>query len=290
MTGILNHLEYMTADDRFYNYCLWDYLPPNPPAGKFRAANLLFHSFEYAKADAKGYQLVQTIREAFGLSNTVWGVKWGGNELKWEYYFYDYRRRDRERSMSRLLQAVKPLIACDIPVNEQLHYFMFSIDIDNRLLDGARSLDEINMYIGNPGSTVSSGISYSLTRQGKRLQNLYFFFDAKRDQEEIIGKICCSAFMEPKQIDMAQIILPQLADCATICLANKQHNDCIYFSGIKIDQLLWFLERFEYPAEIRHFVAKNRANLDHLLYDVGIDYRVGESGIEILKSGYYGIF
>ncbi len=181
-------------------------------------------------------------------------------------------------------------MSCDLTINEYLHYFMFSIDIDNRLLAGTRSLDRINMYIGNPGSNVSSGISYSLTRQGRKLENLYYFFDPKCHREDIIGKICCSAFIEPERIDIDSILLPELRECGTICLANKQHNDCIYFSGINVDQLIRFLQRFGYPAEITSFAVANRSRLDHLLYDVGIDYRIGIHGVEVLKSGYYGTF
>ena len=40
------------------------------------------------------------------------------------------------------------------------------------------------MYIGNPGSTVSSGIAYALTAKDTTLENFYFFFDAARDLSE----------------------------------------------------------------------------------------------------------
>lgn len=282
--------EFTATGDRYYNYCLWEYEPPTSPAGKFRAATLLYQTFDHAGLDGTAYRIVQRIREAFGPLNTVWGAKWNGTAMSWEFYFYDYRRRDRERSATRLLQAIAPLVPCGLAVNEYLHYFMFSIDIDQRLVTGARDLDKINLYLGNPGSTVSSGISYALTREGRKLDNLYFFFDPRQHREEIVGKICCSAFMEPWQIDIHDILMPELADCGTICLANKQHNDCIYFSGITVDQLLWFLNRLDYPDKIRDFIQSNRAKLDHLLYDVGIDYRMERDGLKILKSGYYGTF
>jgi hypothetical protein len=37
-------------------------------------------------------------------------------------------------------------------------------------------------------------------------------------------------------------------------------------------------------------VETHRASLDHLLYDVGLDYRVEDGELRILKSGYYGVF
>ena len=85
-------------------------------------------------------------------------------------------------------------------------------------------------------------------------------------------------------------ILDGIRDCRTICVANKQTHDCVYFSGVNVDQLLWFLNRFSYPEPIRSFIADNRSNLDHLLFDVGFDYRMDGTSLAVLKSGYYGVF
>jgi hypothetical protein len=89
---------------------------------------------------------------------------------------------------------------------------------------------------------------------------------------------------------MDNLLWPELCDCHTICVANKQHNDTVYFAGVNVDQLLLFFDRVGYPAEIVDFVRANRGDLDHLLYDVGYDYRTRADEVEIIKSGYYGIF
>jgi hypothetical protein len=59
---------------------------------------------------------------------------------------------------------------------------------------------------------------------------------------------------------------------------------------VDVSQLLFFLRRLDYPGEIVGLVEENRGQLDHLLYDVGIDYRVEGADVRILKSGYYGVF
>jgi len=283
-------MEFVTAEDRFYNYCLWEYRPLLPPVGKFKAANLLYHSFSVGQAHENAFRIVQLIRKSIGEDNTVWGVKWTGESLRWEFYFYDYRQHDRERSISRLLEAISPIALCNMAINENPDYFMFSIDIDNMILSGARDLDEIHMYVGNVGSNVSSGISYSLTSHGKRLENVYYFFDPKLHRDDIIGKIRCSAFIDVPKIDLDTILWPELAECGTICLANKQHNDCIYFSGITVEQLLFALAKLNYPPEIIAFIRENRSNLDHLRYDFGIDYTLANGRMSVVKSGYYGTF
>lgn len=290
MTVSAHKIELATADDSFFNYCLWQYQPRTPPAGKFKAASLLYHSFEVGQVHENAFRIVQLIRDAFGVGNTVWGVKLIDGVLAWEFYIYDYRRRERERSISRLVEAISPLATCSVPVDENPPYFMFSIDIDNRLLSGTRELDEIHMYIGNVGSSVSAGISYSLTKQGRRHENNYYFFRAKEHRDDIIGKVCCSAFIDSPSIDVDSILWPELADCSTICLANKQHNDCIYFSGITVDQLLFAMIKLCYPSEVVSFIMDNRLKLDHLLYDFGVDYTLESGQMSVVKSGYYGTF
>jgi hypothetical protein len=89
---------------------------------------------------------------------------------------------------------------------------------------------------------------------------------------------------------MEGILWPELRDCRVIVVANKQRNDAVYFSGIRVDQLLLFLNRMGYPAALVSFVEENKARLDHLLYDVGFDYRVEGDELRILKSGYYVYF
>ncbi len=85
--------------------------------------------------------------------------------MAWEFYFYDYERRERTVSISRVLEAIRPYVRSDVRVNENLPYFMFSIDINSDVVSSEKDLDVVHMYIGNPGSVVSSGIAYALCRE-----------------------------------------------------------------------------------------------------------------------------
>lgn len=290
MTSDTGRCEFTGPDDRYYNYCWWPYQPVAPTEHKFRPVSLLFHSFEVAGVDRRAFELVEAIRNALGPFRTVWGTKWLGGRLAWEFYFYDYQRREREVSVTRVLDAVRPYLPCEIRVNERLPYFMFSIDIiaDPRL--GLCGLDEIHLYVGNPGSAVSSGISYAIQPGGAILENFYFFFDAQKDRSGAVGKIVCSPHVDATQIPIDWILWPELARCHTICVANKRRNDTVYFSGVDVDQFVFFLKRLQYPPEIVSFVEENRASLDHLLYDVGFDYVTGNDELRVVKSGYYGVF
>ena len=210
--------------------------------------------------------------------------------MTWEFYFYDYERQQREVAINKTLAALESQLRCPVRVNEDLSYFMFSLDIDAALIGGQRDMDIVHMYVGNPGSTVSSGICYAMSEMSFTLENFYFFFDAATQLQQAADKISCSAHVDPMRIDLDEILLPQLRDCQTICVANKQEHDCVYFSGVDVVQLLFFMRRLQYPERIIEFVEQNRSMLDHLLFDVGIDYRVEGGEVVFLKSGYYGVF
>jgi hypothetical protein len=72
-------------------------------------------------------------------------------------------------------------------------------------------------------------------------------------------------------------------------VANKKFLDGVYFSRIKIDPLIEFLERERFPADLVAFAKEHRNGLDHMLYDVGLDYVVEDGAVKILKSAFYGL-
>jgi hypothetical protein len=282
--------EYATAADPALNYCLWEYSPVAPAEDKFRSINLLLQSFDFAGVDGRAFEIVEAIRDGVGAFRTVFGVKLLGDRLAWEFYFYDYARREREVSISRVLKAIRPFVRCDVPINENLPYFMFSLDLDDELAAGRRPLDVVHMYIGNPGSTVSSGVAYAVRAERTTLENFYFFFDGHSQHDDAADKIRSSAYFDASRLSVDAVLATELRDCRTICVANKQTHDCIYFSGVDVDQLLHFLSRLGYPRSIVEFAGSNRRNLDHLLFDVGFDYRMEDGALVVLKSGYYGVF
>jgi hypothetical protein len=288
--SLADYFEYSTADDPSLNYCLWQYTTGVPAEDKYRAVNLLLHSCEYAGLNVDAHRFIDAVRDAVGAFRTVFGVKWVEGKMSWEFYFYDYERQRRTVAINQTLAALQSHLRCPVRVNEQLSYFMFSIDIDAALIRGERDMDVVHMYVGNPGSTVSSGICYAMTDPGVTLENFYFFFDAATQLQQAADKIGCSAHVDPLQVDLDHILLPELRDCQTICVANKQDHDCVYFSGVDVVQLLFFMRRLEYPAPIIDFVEQNRSMLDHLLFDVGIDYRTEGSEVLFLKGGYFGVF
>ena len=153
-----------------------------------RVGNLLpdQRSQDVARADRVDRDAV---RAEIGSFRTVWGVKRKGADFSWELYFYDYERLERRVSIERVLGALAPFAPSSLSLSPLRPYFMFSIDIDAALGERRRSIEEISVYLGNPSSVVSSGLCYQLAASGLRFDNLYYFFDARDDWDDIVGKV-----------------------------------------------------------------------------------------------------
>jgi hypothetical protein len=294
LTGIVKQfddagLERTSSQDRYADYCLWDYPPPTPPAGKLRCANLLWRAIDASGEGRRLRAACEALRQHLGPFRTVFGVKKIADRLSFELYFYDYARLERDVSIPRVLDILAPFVTCPLNYSERRPYFMFSIDLDDKVASRQQPLEVINVYIGNPGSSVSSGICYELSNSGLRLANFYFFFDARREMPEIVAKMSCSAYHDLRGLPVSGILRPELLDCEVIVVANKKCHDGIYFSRLKIDPLIGFLERERFPDDLVGFAKHYRDDFDHMLYDVGIDYVVEHGAVKILKTAFYGL-
>lgn len=277
--------------DPALDYCLWPYEPPcqaGPTA--LRSSALLYNSFSVAGVSEKMLAVCDAIKDCFGLFNTVWGVKYSGGRLSWEFYFYDYNRAERRHGVADFLDATNDYLRCSVPTDDGKAYFMFSVEFDDRHARGEVEIDQIDIYMGNPGSSISSGICYGLSADGYEMRNLYFFFDAVLHYDDIRGKVASTVHLPFRQIPMERIIWPEMDGVQTIVVANKRNNDALYFSRISVDQLILFMEKLRFPDPLSAFIAENNEAFAHHLFDVGYDYLPDDNGvIQYLKGSYYGI-
>ncbi|MDP2087009.1 MAG: hypothetical protein Q8K20_17585 [Gemmobacter sp.] len=280
-----------TLQDPAMDYCQWPYDPPAAPGpGAWQSSALLYQSFAVAGLSDRMLALCDALRAAVGPFRTVWGVKWAGDRLSWEFYFYDYARMQRSFDTAAFRRATDGLLHLTPPDADDHPYFMFSVEVDARHIDAGTPVDQIDLYIGNPGSAVSSGICYGLSRAGMEMRNFYFFFDAKAHFHDIREKIVSNAHVPLRRLRIEDILWPEMETAQTIVVANKRHNDGLYFSRIRAGLLVTFLDRLAFPAPIRAFVRENRARFDHLLFDVGYDYLPAPTGgVRLLKGSFYGL-
>ena len=163
---------------------------------------------------------------------------------------------------------------------------MFSIDVLQPFFEN-KKLNGVHVYIGGRSNY---GFSYFWDENGITKENVYSFFDAMKEKEKITKELHKSIFVDFSKVRINEVLIPELQDCKSVCVAKKQMCDSVYYSGIDISQFLFFLKKFGYPDEIVSFIETHKSELDHLQYDVGFDYRMESGKLKILKSGYYGTF
>lgn len=281
--------------DPSLDFCLWEYPQPKPPHtdGSLRSINLLIESAEFAGVGSQMRALCSKLRSGLGDWQTVWGVKWFDGQLSWELYFYDYARVDRSCSVTRVVELLEDLFECRLTVDEQRHYFMFSLDIDVALLRRQRSLDSCDLYLGNVanhGAMISSGLCYHYHNSQAQLRNLYYFYDAKTGLDDVCEKLALSIHNPSPELSLPKLLPSPLLNCRTLVVAHKPRTDALYFSGITPAALLYSLRRAALPTQLSDSLAASIDRYGHLLFDIGVDYRCNAEQVVWNKVSYYGVF
>jgi hypothetical protein len=284
--AVARPLVYVTDADRFFDYCLQPYDPLRDPRGKVRSEALLWNSLTVAGAPASLDDALRAIQRTAGRDMTVFGIKHQAGRLWWELYFYDRLKEDAAVRAASIIDAVAPWFRIVPRPRETVPYFMFSFDVHPDTAEGG-TVDVVNLYL--PYYEVQGGRSYKLSADRLEMDNVYRFLHPKTEIRQIVHDIKQSVFVDYTRVPLSRVLLPELIDCNRICVAKKRFADAVYYSGIDVGQLLFFLELLRYPAEIVAFVEAHRSQLDHLRFDVGVDYVMQPDGSVVMtKSSYYG--
>ncbi len=278
-------LARITDEDRFFDYCLQPYDPLRDPRGKLRSESLLWNSLDVADASPALDDALRAVQRTAGRDMTVAGIKHQAGRLWWELYFYDRLKEDAAVRATSIIDTVAPWFQVVPHPSESVPYFMFSFDVHPATAEGG-TVDIVNLYL--PYYEVQGGRSYKQSARGLEMDNVYRFLHPKLEIREILHDIRQSVFVDYSRVPLSRVLLPELIDCSRICVAKKRFADAVYYSGIDVGQLLFFLRAFGYPAPIIDFVDAQRAQLDHLRFDVGIDYAMAPDGsVAMTKSSYY---
>lgn len=278
-------LAHATDEDRFFDYCLQPYDPLREPRGKLRSECLLWNSLDVADAPPALDDALRAIQRTAGRDMTVVGIKHQAGRLWWELYFYDRLKEDPAVRAASIIDTVAPWFQVVPRPRETVPYFMFSFDVHPDTAEGG-TVDVVNLYL--PYYEVQGGRSYKLSADRLEMDNVYRFLHPKLEIREILHDIRQSVFVDFTRVPLSRVLLPELIDCNRICVAKKRCADAVYYSGIDVGQLMFFLRALGYPSPIVAFVEAHRAQLDHLRFDVGIDYTMRPDGSVVMtKSSYY---
>ena len=108
--------------------------------------------------------------------------------------------------------------------------------------------------------------------------------------QETAAKIACSAHIDTKKIEHGRNFAPRAARLQDHLRGQQAGKRLRLLRGHPLRPFLFFLRSMHYRADLIGFLEENRSKLDHLEFDVGIDYRMEGDKLMVLKSGYYGTF
>jgi hypothetical protein len=275
------------------DFCQWPYDPPATLApNALRQSAILFHALALMPNGPALLAIVLRIRAFWGRFNTVWGLKSTHGDLGLELYFYDYDRAERQTKISTFLRAFPDLFAPSFTIEDAIPFFMCSIEFnaeDAGLLAAGKPLTTLDLYTDGFGGTTSAGLCHAWDGVNLTLKNIYRFYDSRPDRAEITSAMAASA-----RTSRIKNIPPELCPGAwqeeIFVFAQKRSSDCVYFSRINIQVTHELCAKFAFSPEIVRFLANQKANLAHHLFDVGIDYTVSSGGAALpAKAGLYGL-
>ncbi|MGD9822771.1 hypothetical protein [Desulfobacter sp.] len=289
-------LEYCDKNEVQLDYTMRPYHSGDASATPWlRNVNLLYLFLDNSHEKERWRRLINGIRGELGENRTVWGIKMDGKKVSMELYFY-FRSLSASSTPPDRPGDIPPQITwpdikqalsksfCIIPdYPVPAPAVMVSVDVDDTVL-GRGEIDMLHIYTG-------SGLSYDVTLKSIEHVNTYHFFElAEQPRLEEMVRHLTNGMMHSAVcgVDIQHVLLPQLYSCRTICLAAKRFTDGIYFSGIKLNQLAWFLKQYDWPGPVCDFVLENGPGLSHLRWDVGLDFTGNNGRIQWKKRGIYG--
>ncbi len=270
------------------DFCLWPYPPLVRRAGLLKSEAVLWASSHLTPHGDLLRRLVADFRRELGPGQTVWGVKNAAGRLTYEFYFYDYARQDRRVTLERVLGTFAPYAPTPLTFPASRPFFMFSIDIDPEGLAEHRPIDEISLYFGNPSDDLSSGLCYKLRAEGVSFANLYHFFHTREHASAIGRKLEASAFLDAPARQFSDLLAPDRLGLITV-IANKRNGDGLYYSRVRAQQMAAFVARYRFPPPFVAFIHEHLAGLEHLYFDLGLDYVIVEGQVQVTKTAVYGV-
>lgn len=279
------NLEYQKLNDTLLNFCNIEYDSKARYLDKqIKSSNIFNNSIYNTMYENK----LNSLFNRLDSDKTCWGIKNVNGNIEWELYFYSLPNKFQD-----LRNTINPFFNLPDFEVQPPPYFMWSFDINNL------NSNKIEIYITNnhfdKQSFIFSGSSYTYDSMNYTYGNTYHFWkNPIQNLNRIKDTIFHSPFID-RNINIESILIPEFIDfyrdnefIYNICTTKKRNCDSLYYMSLDINMLIVFLKKFNYPINQIEFLEYNKNKLNHLLYDISINYKVENGKLKIIKSGYYG--
>lgn len=293
-------LERASDRDRHINLGFEAYRPVRPLVDKVRAENLLWHSLLHAGVLEQWDDPLHAIQRQVGRDRSVWGmfIDLDRGALSWELRLLNTEARSPLGVLDTLRATLAPWIELAPGLDEAPPYAILALRFDTHTLAQGK-LETVELHERSPGTRELE--VYRTGGSGRTLISRDTVLEPKRHIDEVLPLIKRSElvdFAADKRL-LGRVLIPELFACRRLHISKRpscdKRSDCdaLCFSGVNIEQLLFAYKRFEFPAALLGFLTAHQAELEHLLFDVAIEYRGNaqqRQQIEYPRVGYHGSF
>lgn len=288
-------LEPATNRDRHISLGFEAYRPIRPLAGKARAENLLWHSLVHAGLLDAWDDPLHAIQRELGRDHSIFGVHLPAPlaqglapaAMSWELRLLDH---DADGStFARVRAALEPWIELAPGVDELPPHVVLGLRFDaTTMASGAIEAVEIHLR----GEDARRIEVRRRSAEADELVSRDFLVEAKRQIDELLPAIKTSEFVDFASDAklLGRVMIPELFACRRVHVSKRPHCDALIFSGVNVEQLRFTYERFEHPEPMRAFLIEHQAKLEHLLFDVGVEYRTHEGRVVYATTSFYACF
>jgi hypothetical protein len=284
-------LDRATDRDRHINLGFEAYRPVRPLVDKVRAENLLWHSLLHAGVLDRWDDPLHAIQRLVGRDRSVFGIfhELDAGGLAWELRLLNTEARSPLGVLGSVREVLGPWIELAPGLTEAPPYAVIGLRFDGQTMARGK-LETVDLHERQPGTREL--LVYRTGPTERTLVSRDVVLEPKRHIDEVLPLIKASEFVDfaaDKRL-LGRVLIPELFACRRLHVSKRPSCDALAFSGVNIEQLLFTYKRFEFPAALLGFLTAHQAQLEHLLFDVAVEYRGDGRRIVYPRVGYYGSF
>jgi len=297
----------------YYNINFTQYYPKNAHVHSLQSSYILAAAIATGMISDDIIPRVLDIQKKLGINATLWGLRSENDTFSLEFYFH-HPKKFKKHTLENLADLLQPYMT--VPISAEMledGYYIISYNLSGSnieclnvyypLIDPSKPLAEVDDAGFSLNVPVSVAASYYFTPSQPALQqqNIYYgYTNCIRDLYDVIERIysCCrEVFPNEDPIKANQFLsFPYLYDKEKnryfhpYCIAKKEYAVGVYFMGFSFAQFLSFLKYHRLPLAFIASIEKEGTNLNHLQFDIGIDFILQNGEFIVKKIAHFGTF
>jgi hypothetical protein len=304
----------------YYNFRNWRFYPKESISKKpYNYSALLGITFKHIPLYKRAIKDVRFIYSKWGNETPFnFAVNKQNENYFIEYHFFS--KKNNSHDENKTFEKVKPILTY---LNDEIDFEKIAIDVDFYMLSiipgDDKKQEEFHYfsniilpnkpirtddmgYIVNIDSIYEEGFCYDLLNYQTRSANKYYGFTRSEQIWDMFDKLIeiTKSIFPNEDSALAKNIfkLPYLNTklkelkgcCIPIVVAPKFNAVGLYFHAIDFKTFIHFLQYHEYSENFISDLIEKKNQLEHLLFDIKVDFILRNNEFIIKKTGFYGAF